>query len=76
MNNKHSLVTVDKRVRNGIPVVAGTRIPVENIIYLYEKKKVKPATIILKHYTQLSIDQVESVILWFEKNKQKYGLAI
>ncbi len=73
---KKTAVKIDKDIRGGTPCVAGTRIPVENIVFLYKKKKVSPYTIALKYYTQISVDQVKKTIEWFNENKNKYGMAL
>lgn len=75
-NKNKEAVTVDKSIRGGIPVVAGTRIPVIRVVYLNKKKKFSPSTIALKYYTQVSIDQIYAVLEWFDKNKTRYGMAI
>lgn len=69
-------VNISKNIRGGIPCVTGTRIPVENIVYLNKKKRISPNVIALKYYTQVSIDQVKDVLRWFENNKNKYGMVI
>lgn len=65
-------VIIDKKIKGGVPCIAGTRIPVENIIFLIEKKKESPANIATKYYTQLSLDQIHSALEWFEAHKNKY----
>lgn len=66
-------VSINPEVKNGVPVVAKTRIPVKSVIYLYKKLKKTPEIIALHHYTQLSIDQIRGVIKWWEQNQGKYG---
>jgi len=75
-NQNDGAVLIDKSIKGGIPVVAGTRIPVQRVVYLLKKKKISPSTIALKYYTQVSIDQISAVLEWFEKNKTRYGMVI
>lgn len=66
-------VTIDAKIKGGIPVVNGTRIPVKTVVYLHRKLKKSPAVIATEYYTQLSIDQIMEVLKWFDNNKNKYG---
>ncbi len=69
MNGNGSAVAVKKDIMGGVPCVAGTRIPVTSITYLYKAKKISPEHIVTKYYTQLSLDQVIAVLAWTKKNK-------
>lgn len=64
-----------KEIRGGTPCLAGTRIPIQKVAYLYKVKKIPLPEIALKYYTQLSIDQIKQAIEWFDSNKEKYGMA-
>lgn len=70
INNGNGHVVVKKKnVMGGAFCVAGTRIPVTNIKYLYKAKKITPEQIVTKYYTQLSLDQVKAVLAWIKRNK-------
>jgi UTP--glucose-1-phosphate uridylyltransferase len=46
---------------------------VRKIVYLNHRLKKTPAHIAIKYYTQLSIDQIKSVLKWYGENYNKYG---
>ena len=75
-NQSKEAVFIDKSIKGGVPVVSGTRIPVIRVVYLNKKKKISPSVIALKYYTQVSLDQINAVLEWFDKNKTRYGLVI
>lgn len=69
---KTGIVSINKKIQAGVPVVSGTRIPVKKVAYLNKKLKKSPAIIAVKYYTQLSVDQISEALLWYELNKGKY----
>lgn len=67
LNNGNGHVVVkNRKIMGGVACIAGTRIPVTNITYLYKTKKISPEKIITRYYTQLSLDQVREVLAWMK----------
>lgn len=66
------IVSINKNIQGGVPCIAGTRIPVSEVIYLYKRKKISPEEIVTKHYIQLSLYQVNKIVEWYKQNKSRY----
>ncbi len=67
------VVSIDKKVQSGAPVIKGTRIPVRSVAYLVIEKKISPKNIATDYYKALTVELVKEVVKWYEKNKDTYG---
>lgn len=67
------IVSINSKVQGGTPCIAGTRVPVVEVVYLNKKKGLSPEIIATKHYIQLSLYQIQKAIEWYEHNKGRYG---
>ncbi len=67
------IVSIDKKVQSGVPVIKGTRIPVRSVVYLAIEKKISPKNIATDYYKALTAELVKEVVKWYEKNKDTYG---
>lgn len=65
-------VIIDPKIKGGVPVIKGTRVPVRSIVFLYYKKQVSPEEIAIKYYTYVSLYQIKNAIKWYELNKNNY----
>jgi len=61
---KKQAVTINKNIGDGKPCLTGTRIPVESIFYLNKEARVSPEDIALKHYPQVSLNQIKETLKW------------
>jgi len=65
--NKHTVVVVDKEILGGIPVFAGTRVPVQTLIDYLEKGY--PLEEFLDDFPTVTIEQAQAVL---EQMKQMF----
>lgn len=70
---KNKYIVKNKAIQNGTPVIAGTRIPVIDIVSLVDEQKISPKEIVTKYFTHISLDQVNGALKWHNSQKNRYA---
>lgn len=56
------IISINSKIHGGYPCVAGTRIPINALMFLIRKKNLSPEEISKKYYTQLLVETIKEVI--------------
>jgi uncharacterized protein (DUF433 family) len=70
---KHPYITINRKIRNGEPVISGTGIRVLDIAIRYELAKMSPDDIIVA-LPHLNLSQVHDALSYYYDNKDKIDL--
>jgi len=60
------IVSINPEIQGGTPCIAGTRIPVAEVVYLHYKRKFSPEEIATKHFLSLSVFQIKKALQWYK----------
>jgi uncharacterized protein (DUF433 family) len=69
---KNSIISIDRSILGGQPVIAGTRISVQTIYSLVEEQHIDPTVVVTKYFTHISLDQVLAALKW-SKERRRYA---
>ncbi|MBU0978634.1 MAG: DUF433 domain-containing protein [Patescibacteria group bacterium] len=71
-NQNNNIISINKNIQGGQPVITGTRIPVQTICSLVEEQHIDPKIIITEYFTHISLDQVKKALQW-DKCRRNYA---